>query len=255
MQNRLGALLAGLLLVFAACSEPAPPETPAGTTTVAVLGAIHGQHRRSETYSLAVLRDAIRKFAPDIVLVELPPESFAIADANFRQFGEVRESRADDFPELTDVVFPLSKELGFRMVPVAAWTRQMAADRRAILDQIEQDALRADDWARYQDAVREYGRLVAGRSDDPVFVHSDAYDAAVRSRQQTYEQLFGAELGPGGWDQINRSHLALMGGALDEVSGEGRRVLVLFGAWHKYKINEALAERDDVRLVDAAALF
>ena len=100
---------------------------------VTVVGAIHGQHRRSEAYSLDLLRRAIVKFEPDILLVELPPDRFATASTNFDEYGEVSESRADDFPELTDVVFPLRKQLGFKMIPVAAWRRQkpMAGRSRA----------------------------------------------------------------------------------------------------------------------------
>ena len=46
-----------------------------------------------------------------------------------------------------------------------------------------------------------------------------------------------------------------MAGVLDDLSGKDQRVLILFGAWHKYKIAEMLAERDDVQMVDAATLF
>ena len=137
----LARLLSLALSVFlCACTTPATDEKPApGINIVTVMGAIHGQHRRSDAYSLSVLKAAIVKFNPDIVMVELPPERFATASANYEQFGEVRETRADDFPELTDVVFPLRQELGFEIVPVAAWTQKIADDRRAALAQLEKD--------------------------------------------------------------------------------------------------------------------
>lgn len=249
------ACLLGLLPGLTGCSPTSAESPPEGATTVAVIGAIHGQHRSSERYSLAVLREAIVKFDPDIVIVELPRESYEKASVNFDQSGEVRESRADDFPELTDVVFPLRKDMGFEMVPVAAWTAEIAAERRSVEKRLEKDPARADDWSEYQTAIRRYSKAVSGRSDEPAFIHSSAYDEAVKARQESYERLFGADLGAGGWRAINAAHLANMNAALDAVKGQEKRILILFGAWHKYKIVEGLAARQDVFLTEAAPLF
>jgi len=250
-----GAFLLALFLALTGCS-PAPVDAPPpGANIVTVIGAIHGQHRRSERYSRDLLRRAIVGSDPDIVLVELPPDRFATASDNFEKYGEVRESRADDFPELTDVVFPLRKQLGFTMIPVAAWTAGIAADRRATEKRLAEDPARAKDWAEYQAAIQRYDKAVSGRSDDPAFIHSSAYDAAVKARQETYERLFGDDLGAGGWRAINAAHLANINAALDAVTGQEKRILILFGAWHKYKIMEGLEARPDVFLVDAAPLF
>ncbi len=249
------ACLAAFLLGLTGCAPTSTESPPAGANIVAVIGAIHGQHRSSERYSLDVLRDAIVKFDPDIVLVELPSDRFAIASANFDKFGEVRESRADDFPELTDVVFPLRKTLGFTMFPVAAWTLEIAADRRAVEKRLARDPARSKDWLAYQAAIQLYGKAVSGHSDDPDFIHSQASDEAVKARQESYERLFGKDLGAGGWRAINAAHLANINAALDAVTGQEKRILILFGAWHKYKIVEALAARQDVFLAEAAPLF
>lgn len=251
----LAACFFALLLGLTGCGPRPPASSPDGATIVAVVGALHGQHRNSEDYSLDVLRQAIVRFDPDIVMVELPPERFAIASANFDQFGEVRESRADDFPELTDVVFPLRKQLGFKMIPVAAWTAEIAAERRAVEKRLATDPARAEDWSEYQAVIQQYGKAVAGRSGDPAFIHSGTYDAAVKDRQETYERLFGDDLGAGGWRAINAAHLANINNALDAVAGQEKRVLVLFGAAHKYKIVEGLQAREDVFLADPAPLF
>ena len=244
-----------LFLGLTGCSSPADKAPPAGATIVTIIGAIHGQHRTSDRYPLDVLRRAIVKFDPDIVMVELPPERFATASANFDKFGEVRESRADDFPELTDVVFPLRQQLGLAMIPVAAWTPEIAADRRAAEKRLAKDPARAKDWSQYQQAIQLYGKAVSGHSDDPAFIHSGAYDAAVKARQESYERLFGKDLGAGGWRAINSAHLANINAALDAVSGQEKRVLILFGGWHKYKILEGLNARQDIFLVGAAPLF
>ncbi|MEO0439613.1 MAG: hypothetical protein AAF067_01935 [Pseudomonadota bacterium] len=260
MTNSLIALCSGFLLILAGCTEAGGSDYEAGidrsdANVVAVIGAIHGQHRRSERYSLQVLKEAIVRFGPDIVMVELPPESLEIAARNYKQFGEVRESRTDDFPELTDVVFPLQQELGFEMVAVAAWTREIANERRQKLQEIEIDPARAAEWEEYQTAFRTYGRAVSGKSDDPQFVHSKAYDDAVRQRQETYDRLFGKELGAGGWEAINRAHFSLVEAALDDLDGQQKRILILFGAWHKYWFLDALDARSDIALIDAAPLF
>lgn len=255
MLVRFFILLGSLVFTLTGCQEAAEKTVPADINVVAIVGAIHGQHKRSDRYSLAILKDAIRSFNPDIVLVELPPDRFQTASKNFDAFGEVRESRADDFPELVDVVFPLRKEMGFTMVPVAAWSRQLADDRRAKLRQLENDPKRSKDWSEYQAAIATYNRSVSGKSDDPQYIHSQAYDDAVKARQETYQQLFGEDLGVGGWTKINDAHLALINKALDDVSGQEKRILILYGAWHKYKILEDLEARTDISIFDAGSLF
>ena len=243
------------ILLLVGCSPPAEEPLPPGTNIVTVIGAIHGQHRRSESYSLDVLKEAIRKFDPDIVMVELPPDRFKTASDNFRQFGEVRESRADDFPEQTDVIFPLREELGFEIVAVASWTPEIAANRRAVEKKIENDPARAADWAAYQDAIRQYGNVVSGRSDDPQFVHSEAYDAAVKERQETYERLFGDDLGASGWAAINKAHFSNIKAELENLKGREKRILILFGAWHKYKILKGLEATSGIQVKTAEPLF
>lgn len=248
--------LFGLLTFIAACSAPAEkPALTEGINVVTVIGAIHGQHRRSEDYSLTILIEAITKFAPDIIMIELPPERFATASANYEQFGEVRESRTDDFPELIDVVFPLRRELGFEMVPVAAWTQKIADDRRAMLAQLESNPARRKDWTKFQAAAASYNKAVQRRSDDPLFIHSQSYDNAVKARQEIYQGLFGDDLGPGGWQNINVAHYQKISAALDNLRGQEKRILILYGAWHKYWFLERLETRDDIQLVDGADLF
>ncbi len=255
MRNNFPFLILLALLLSGCAEDKSSPMPSSEDTIVAMIGAIHGQHRRSDIYSLEVLRKAIVQFEPDIIMVELPPDRFETASANFDQYGEVRESRADDFPELIDVVFPLRADMGFEMVPVAAWTQEIAEDRRRIVKRLESDPVRAQDWFAYQAAIRAYNRAVSGKSDDPRFIHSRAYDAAVKDRQETYQRLFGDDLGAGGWQAINAAHLAQIHAGLDKIKGQKKRVLILFGAWHKYPILEGLEARPDIFLVDPISLF
>lgn len=244
-----------LIIALTACALPDEAPLPEGTNLITVIGAIHSGHKSSDRFSLNILRNAITEFKPDVVLVELPPDRLQIASDNFVKFGAVKENRADDFPELTDVLFPLRQKLGFTMVPVAAWTQEIADDRSAVMRRLENDPSRDKDWAEYQAAIRTYNQAVAGKSDDPQYIHSHAYDEAVRARQETLQRLFGDELGAGGWKKINQAHLALINAALNDLRGQEKRVLILYGAWHKYKILEGLEGRSNIHIIRPNQLF
>ncbi len=224
-------------------------------TKITVLGAIHGRHRDSERYSLGVLEKAIRRAAPDIVISEIPPDRIAEAQRSFAETGEVTEPRTRVFPELTDVVFPLSQEMGFTIAAGAGWTREIADARASALAAIEVDRARAAQWAEHQAARQEYSRALQGRDDDPAFIHTPEYDAAVQRAQTPYQVYFDPDLGPGGWTQINRAHTDLIEHTLDTVRGQGLKVLVIFGSWHKYMIERALMLRSDVDRIDPLSLF
>lgn len=227
---------------------------------MSIFGAIHGTHRSSSKYSLTVLEQAVRNFNPDVVFIEIPPDSLEPAKSSFDEFGEVRERRTRAFPELTDVIFPLQKKLGFEMVATAGWSRQMANNRAAILENIENDPSRKNQWDEHIAAQRNLARVQRGKNDDPFFIHTDQYDAEVKAAQTPYEAYFDNDIGEGGWGPINDAHIGLMTSALDRLKADSKtdrpiRILVIFGAWHKYKILEAMKKRDDVTLVDARQFF
>ena len=256
MRDSYALFWLGLWLMLTGChSDMTDQSLPSDTNTVAIIGAIHGGHKSNESYSLEILRQAIARYDPDIVMVELPPDRFEVASDNYFKFGEVREDRADDFPELTDVVFPLRAELDFTIIPVAAWTKAIADQRRTTLEKLEDDPSRTIDWATYQAAIVRFNRAISGKSANPLFIHSGAYDAAVKARQETYQKLFGRDLEAASWAETNKSHLALINQALDDLTGQDKRILILFGAWHKYKILDDLEARSDIQIYDAALLF
>lgn len=227
-----------------------------------VFGAIHGGHRTSKEYSLPRLATAIRKFKPNVIFIEIPPSSLSQAQSSFDQFGEVRERRTRAFPELTDVVFPLKKELGFKLVPTAGWTRQLANDRSTVLKRIENDPARQSQWREHIAARDNLFKIQRQNRNNPLYIHTDQYDAEVKAAQTPYETYFDKDIGAGGWGPINDAHISLMSDALDQIKSEKKssdtypvRVLIIFGAWHKYKILEAMKLRDDVSLIDARQFF
>ena len=257
-QAMLGTLAAagagGTVPALSGCSTGEAPKSDA-LTKITVLGVIHGGHRDSKTFSLDLLREAVRAAKPDVILTEIPPDRMEEAKRGFAETGEVIEPRAKVFPEYTDVVFPLTREMDFTMGGTAGWTRQLADDRRKALKRIQNDPERATQWAEHRAARADMAQAMRGKSDDPRFIHSREYDVLVQRGQTPYQIYFDPDLGPGGWTNINAAHTGLINAALDTISGQGVRALVIFGAWHKYMIERSLSFRSDIAMQDARALF
>jgi hypothetical protein len=224
-----------------------------GKTEVILIGTIHGEHRTSERFSTDVLRRLLVAIRPEIVLTEIPPNRFARAMHEFQTTGTISEPRVLRFPEYVDVLFPLTREYPFSIVPAAGWTRPMDAYRSAALARIRADSSRRAEWNEYSRATAIADSIVKARgADDPYFVNSAAYDSLQTAAHEPYNRLFNAELGPGGWDNINRSHFRLIANALDAVRGQGRRIVITYGAGHREWFMRALRKRDDVTVLEVA---
>ena len=244
--------------VIAGCNvNTLDTETPIGkgasqTNQVIVLGMIHSGHLSSSGYSISLLTDLIVEIDPDIILTEIPPDRFNQAKLEFEQTGFISEPRVSVFPEYTQVVFPLTRELDFQIIPTAGWTQQMASARSQKLNEIAQNPSRSAEWSEYQRALQESGRAVTagGRPDDPYWIHTDAYDQAQDIGLSVYNRLFNDELGLGGWDNINAAHYANIEKTLDENSDLGLRILITYGSAHKGWFLRELRQRDDITLLD-----
>ena len=234
-----------------------PSEAPANgaLTKVTVLGVLHGRHRRTRSYSLDVLRKAVERAKPDVILTEIPPDRIDQARRSFAKTGKVDEPRTEVFPEYTDVVFPLSREMEFTLVGTAGWTQEIARNRAVALREIESDPARTAQWAAHEDARAEYARALDGRGTDPRFIHTREYDVLVQTMRTPYQIYFDPDLGPGGWTKINAAHTDLINAALDTIGGQGLNALVMFGSWHKYMIERSLSFRGDIDLIDPVPLF
>lgn len=230
-----------------------PSDGTPSPNEVVVLGMIHGGHVTSEAFSLEVVRDLVREIAPDYWLTEIPPNRWDRAWAEYQASGTVEEPRTRLFPEYMEGLFPLTRELDFKVIPTAGWTEPMSDFRAAYLDAYSRDLERADAWAEYQAAAAASTEaLAAGAGDDPRWIHTDAYDDAYDIRMQVYARLFDADLGPGGWDAINASHWANIERSLDRHQGEGARFLLTYGAGHKGPFLRELRRRDDIVLLEVA---
>ncbi|MBI5361946.1 MAG: hypothetical protein HZA53_02125 [Planctomycetes bacterium] len=229
-------------------------------TRLVVMGMIHGEHRTSARYSTAVIADAIERIGPDVVLCEIPPDRLVIAQAEFARTGTITEPRVRVFPEYVDVLFPLSRARTFEIVPCAAWSKPMSDDRAAKLEAWR--TTRPAESAEVEAAdKRSEARLAAESAkvgltpDDPLFIHTDLYDAITKEGLEPYDRLFNEDLGAGGWTNINVAHYALIEKALDAQRDTGRTVLIMFGAGHKTWFMDHLRQRTDVELIDARQYF
>jgi Xaa-Pro aminopeptidase len=220
-------------------------------TEVLMIGTIHSAHRTSKRFSLNVLRGMLRNAKPDLVLTEIAPNRLDAALREYRATGTIVEPRVVRFPEYVDVLFPLTRELSFTIVPTAGWSKPMDAYRTAALKRIEADPARRAEWLEHSRATAKGDSLTArGGADDPRFVNSAAYDVIQTEALEPYDRLFNAELGPGGWTNINRAHFANIARALDAHRGEGRRVVITYGAGHRAWMLRELRKRSDVVLLD-----
>ncbi len=226
---------------------------PRRKNEVIVIGTIHGDHVTSRRYSSAVLRRLLVAIRPDVVLTEIAPNRFAAAVREFATTGTIREPRVARFPEYVDVLFPLTRTLRFTIVPTAGWTRPMDVFRTAALKRIESDPSRRTEWLEYSRATQTADSIVRVHgADNPYYINSAAYDSVQMVAHEPYNRLFNAELGPGGWDNINQSHFGNIARALDAERGAGHRIVITYGAGHKEWFMRALRRRDDITILEVA---
>ena len=229
-------------------------DPPAGYVTtknkVIMLGLIHRGHVDSKKFGLPVVENLIRKIDPDYVLTEIPPDRLADAMKGFIETGEVTEPRTRVFPEYRDVLFPLSREMDFKIIPTAAWSRGMADFRREALANIRDDESRKSEWDAYQKSGQAARDAVGDRGDVLRFIHASEYDNLTRDRVHVYATAFADDVGRGDWERINAAHYKLIEAALENHAGEGATILITFGAGHKYWFLEQLRKRDDIELIN-----
>lgn len=243
-----------LLSIYAIPEMPARSATTVadhGGTEVLVMGMIHDRHLKSAQWGLAQLRETILNINPDVICAEIPPAHWAAAWPEFQESGKITDDRIVRFPEYVDVVLPLQKEMGFVIEPCAGWTREMADLRRARIQAWNTE----DKYAAAREAYAKDTATLAASSgmeydavDDPLIIHSPAYDQAVKAELSLYDQYQNDHIGPGGWSNINRAHYSLIEDVIERHSG--KRILVTFGAGHKYWFLEQLRQRPDVTLID-----
>ena len=219
---------------------------------VLVLGTIHSGHKIDSVYNISYLYKLIRQINPDYILAEIPPDRFENAWQGFQRDDSISEPRVLRFPEYVDVVFPLTKELDFEIIPTAGWTFSMAQERSQKLRAISNDSSRIADWTAYVTANKRTDSIyrATGKVNDPYFIHTNSYDSIQDISLQVYNTLFNVELGLGGWENINIAHYWNIEKALEKYRYHGKRFLIIYGAGHKGWFLRELRERDDIKLLE-----
>lgn len=241
---------------FVACQPSAKQESDLANSRlkneVLVLGTIHSGHLKDSVYNIAYLDKLIREIKPDYILAEIPPDRMQAAMEGFRRDDSISEPRVKRFPEYVNVVFPLTKEMDFEIIPTAGWTRPMAEERSQKLRAISQDPNRENDWQAYRAANKLSDSLyqASGKVNDPYFIHTHSYDSIQDIGLQVYNRLFNVELGLGGWENINIAHYWNIHKALEKHKYSGKRFLIIYGAGHKGWFLRELRERDDINLLE-----
>lgn len=216
---------------------------------VIVIGTIHSQHKTSAGYSLETFKKMIEALKPDVVLAEIPPDRFEIATAQYNKHHKISEPRISQYPEFTEVIFPLKDSLQFDLIPVSAWTEKMATDREERLEAIKYNTERSEDWQKYI-AVREKTAILLNTfmpEFDFLKIHTPRFDEIMEIELEVFNELFNKDLGDGGWQNINNAHYALIHKALETI--KNKKVLIVFGAGHKGWLLKKLKEREDITLI------
>ena len=246
-------LLVTMLLATGCARRPEKKDATASgpRSEVVVLGAIHGRHRTSQSWGIDQFRQVVRRIHPDAVLCEIPPDRWPAAWRLYRDKGVVEDDRIRRFPEYTDMLLPMAAEMGFEIVPCAAWTREMADERRERLRVFETDPRYAEQYAAYEKEDEEIEARYPDSLDDvddPWVLHSKEYDRRTKEALGPYDRYLNDFIGAGGWTNINRAHMKLIDAAI--AARPGRRLLIIFGAGHKYWFLERLEKNPAVTLLD-----
>ena len=196
---------------------------------VLILGTIHSGHLTDSIYNTAYLEKLIKEINPDYILAEIPPDRMQTAMDGFLRDDTISEARVMRFPEYTDVVFPIMKDMNFEIIPTAGWTMPMAKERSEKLRAISKDSTRREDWNAYRNAGARSDSIyeATGKVNDPYFIHTDTYDEIQDIALQEYNRLFNVELGLGGWENINIAHYWHIEKALEKHRYKGKRMLII----------------------------
>ncbi len=235
-------------------SDPLPPvqlpvEMEDGRSPVAFLGTLNAGHLRG-AYSLDVVEYVIRRFEPDVILVELPPESFEHAVSESDRFnGNVPDPSVlasnwlVNMPELYDVVLPLRHELGYEVVPVSGWTVDAIEDQNDFYAAHPHGPM--ERWYVVSNAALQAATLENDGASDAFWLHGHEFMELITAASRWMAYYSEEEMGEAGELRLHARHAAYMDAALDE--REGQRVLVIFAVTSRWYIEPFLRARDDFR--------
>lgn len=236
-------------------AELMPMADPRGT--VSFLGTLNERHNGGQ-FDIDTIEYVVRAFEPDVVLVQLPPDSFDDAllesddlDGDVIDPALINNTWLSELPELYGAVLPLRDELGYEVIPVSGWT----------------DAAR-DDLAAFEAAhpngpmerwyVVSYGALQAAiigsrGARDPRWLHGDEYLELTTAVSRWLAYYSEEQMGAAGELTLHAAHARLIDPALD--AHRGARILVVFAHTSRWYIEPLLRARDDFRFQPISAFL
>ena len=222
-------------------------------TEVAVMGMIHGTHRTSASWGIDEVMQTIENFRPDIICAEIAPDRWARIERDLGARGVIEDPRVLRFPEYADdgAILRRMSQLGYRVEPCAGWSSEMSDSRNATIASFDELPLFEQVRGRYRAAVASVRATLGEPSrpaDDPRYIHSPEADDRQKAELALYDEYQNDLIGPGGWTNLNVAHYRLIDAVIRE--NPGARILVTFGAGHKYWFLERLRIREDIELLD-----
>lgn len=255
------ATLVALALLVCACGgghavpdAPAPAGAPAlparledGRTLVTYLGTIHERHYVAD-YSLATVEAVVRAFAPDVVLVELPPDDVARVCAEVDALGDdagpatLSNRWVRTLPEVYRVVVPLRHELGYEVAGISGWSAGAWDDRAAYFE----DHPHGPEHREYIVSNAAYHAVFIGRDgwNDPVWLHGDEHLEAMMEAALWLAYHAEGEMGRGGPLTLHARHADLLAAALE--TWRGQRILVVFDVTARWSLEPLIDLRSHV---------
>lgn len=232
-------------------SDPHPRSDPQTQVVVLVDGG--RDMLRDQGWTVSALTTTLRRIAPDVVLVAVPPQEWGNAMFELsRPPGDGGEVEYDShwlraYPALPLVVVPLANELGYEVVPIGARDAR-AREAREAYDELNPHGPESMLFFTVR-ARLEAERLAVDPADLPAWLHGDEH-LALTTEVGRWMSFYAEEaLGAAGEFGVLARQTGALHEALDDL--RGARVVVLVPDGDRYFIEPSVRLRPATELLPA----
>lgn len=215
-------------------------QVPKAETMVLCVGTIHHQHGSNPNYTYADLYRILKKYQPDVICLEIPP-------SYFRTKPYLKEMTLG-------AIYGL--EHGAKVYPIDWWSEgNPRAERKEYMKtedyEIKQkmlDSLSLSDsvMRRFEKVYGTIEQVFKENTKGYRFFNGKDYNSYVKNMYGGLITVFGDGCMNLYSEQRNEKMMEMINTAID--SNQGKRVIILTGAEHKYYFDNALSDRKGVRL-------
>lgn len=210
-------------------------------TTVITVGTIHDQHGTNPNYSYSDIFRILQTFHPDAVCVEIP-------SSHFRIRSYLKEMTLGS-------IYGIKR--GRKVYPIDWWTetnpqaearKYMQTEEYKRKEKLLYDRFHAD--SIMQKFEKKYGSLEQIARKNTMgyeFFNGAEYNKYVERMYNGFITIFGDGCMNMYSEQRNTKMMELINNALAE--NQGRRIIILAGAEHKYYFDKVLCSRKDIDLL------